>query len=305
VFLYQVAGPRSLEILESATGDDLHDIHFMHHRPSSIQGMPVTVVRVGMAGTLAYEIHGPATDGIAVYNAILGAGEPLGLRRLGIRAYTMNHTEDGFPQAFIHFPHPWLEDPDVLAYMSSIGEVGKQGRALHGSMGQDLALRYRNPVELGWANRISFDHDFVGRAALEREVAHPRRKMVTLVWDPEDILDVYASKFQQGEQYASLDAPNQFLAGGPGISYFADQVLKDGWPVGVSSGRTYSYFYRRMLSLCSIDMDQSALGTEVNVLWGEPGARQKPIRATVSRFPYLNEDRNEVFDVETIPRPGR
>ena len=35
---------------------------------------------------------------------------------------------------------------------------------------------------------------------------------------------------------------------------------------------------------------------------GEPGKRQKKIRATVSRFPYLDTDRNETIDVEAIPR---
>lgn len=57
-----------------------------------------------------------------------------------------------------------------------------------------------------------------------------------------------------------------------------------------------------MISLCSIDAAHSGLGTEVVVLWGDPGARQKEIRATVSRFPYLNENRNENVYVSKIPR---
>ena len=70
---------------------------------------------------------------------------------------------------------------------------------------------------------------------------------------------------------------------------YADQVLKDGRAVGVSSGRQYSYYYRAMLSLCSIDVTEGELGSEVTVLWGDPGTRQKEIRATVARFPYLDE----------------
>ena len=71
--------------------------------------------------------------------------------------------------------------------------------------------------------------------------------------------------------------------------------------MGVSSGRQYSYYFRAMLSLCSIDVQQGELGNEVIVLWGDPGTRQKEIRATVARFPYLNEGRNEDVDVSTIP----
>ena len=56
-----------------------------------------------------------------------------------------------------------------------------------------------------------------------------------------------------------------------------------------------------MISLCSIDVEYGASGTEVIVLWGDPGTRQKDIRATVSRFPYLNENRNQAVDVSKIP----
>jgi glycine cleavage system aminomethyltransferase T len=157
-------------------------------------------------------------------------------------------------------------------------------------MGPDLRLRYRNPVELGWASVIKFDHDFVGRAALEKEVAHPRRKMVTLVWNPEDILDVHASQFQTGEPYLPMDAPSQiYFTEGDSRRYWGDQVLKDGKLAGISSGRAYSCYYRQMISLCSIEVEQGNLGNEVIVLWGNPGTRQKEIRATVSRFPYFNE----------------
>jgi glycine cleavage system aminomethyltransferase T len=210
LFLFQIAGPRSLEVLEAASGDDLHDIRFMHHRPSSIDGMEVRVLRMGMAGTLAYEVHGKIEDARPVYDAILKAGEAFGIRRLGIHAYMMNHTEDGFPQAYYHFPYPWAEDPGFLEFLSKASGLAGIGMKLRGSIGTDIRLRYRNPVELGWAGMIKFDHDFVGRAALEKEVANPRRKMVTLVWNTEDIMDVYASQFKPGEPYPNMDAPNHY-----------------------------------------------------------------------------------------------
>ena len=300
VFLFQVAGPRSLEVLEAATGDDLHDIRFMHHRMSSINGMEVRVLRMGMAGTLAYEVHGQVGDAHPVYNAILKAGEPFGIRRLGHHAYMMNHTEDGFPQAYYHFPYPWDEDKGFKEFLDKLGYFIRFGN-LRGSMGTDIRLRYRNPVELGWAGMIKFDHDFVGRKSLEKEVANPRRKMVTLVWNTEDIIDVYASQFQPGEPYANMDDPNHHPIKNANSILYADKVLKDGKLVGISSGRAYSYYFREMLSLCSIDVAHSALGTEVIVLWGDPGTRQKEIRATVSRFPYLSENRNQDVDVSKIP----
>jgi len=296
VFLFQLAGPRSLEILERATGQNFHDVKFMKSQKGSIGGMDFNVLRMGMAGTLAYELHGRVEHAKSVYRALMDAGADMGIRRLGQRAYMMNHTEDGFPQAYYHFPYPWAEDSGFVKFLG--GRSDMFWSRLRGSMGTDLRLRYRNPVELGWAKMIKFDHDFVGRAALEKEVANPRRQMVTLVWNVDDILDVHASQYRKGEPFAPMDEPNN----APGTGLFADQVLKNGRRVGVSSGRAYSYNYREMLSLCSIDTDLSALGTEVSVLWGDPGNRQKEIRAVVSRFPYLNENRNQAVDVNQIPR---
>lgn len=57
-----------------------------------------------------------------------------------------------------------------------------------------------------------------------------------------------------------------------------------------------------MISLCSIDVEYGEFGTEVIVLGGNPGTRQKEIRATVSRFPFLSEERNQVVDVNKIPQ---
>lgn len=301
VFLYQVAGPRSLEILEKASGDDLHDIEFIHHRLSTIAGKEVRILRLGMAGTLAYEVHGDIEDAQDVYNAIFASGKDYGMRKLGMVAYMLNHTEDGFPQAYYHFPYPWYENPGFAAYLDKQGpNLRATSVSYAGSIWPDPKLRYRNPVELGWASMIGFDHDFVGRAALEKMVANPKRQMVTLEWNSDDVVDVYASQFRDEEPYQHMDRPNDCYYELP-FTYHADQVLKAGKMVGVSSGRAISQFYRRMISLCSIDIEYSALGTEVAVLWGAPGTRQKEIRARVTRFPYLNEMRNQDVDVSTIP----
>lgn len=295
-FIFQVAGPRSLEVLENAAGECLHDVKFGKHRMSKMDGIDVNISRMGMAGMLAYEVHGKKKDARVIYEKIFKAGEPFGIKKLGFMAYQLSHTEDGFPQGFMHFPYPWGEDKGLMEFLKMPGFW----IPLKGSMGPDVRLRYRNPVELGWAKTIKFDHDFIGRGALEKEVANPCRKMVTLVWNPEDILDVYASQFQPGEPYMPMEPSHFGQEHGYGVLY-ADQVLKDGKIVGISSGRNYSYYYRQMISLCSIDTAFSELGTEVTVLWGNPGERQKEIRATVSRFPFLNINRNEEIDVNTIP----
>jgi vanillate/3-O-methylgallate O-demethylase len=71
----------------------------------------------------------------------------------------------------------------------------------------------------------------------------------------------------------------------------ADKVLAGGEQVGLATSRCYSYSFREMLSLCVIDVDHADPGTEVEVVWGEPGTRQKHIRATVARAPYKTDNR--------------
>lgn len=60
-------------------------------------------------------------------------------------------------------------------------------------------------------------------------------------------------------------------------------------------------FYRAMVSLGLIDLGYSAIGTEVQVLWGDPGTNQRRIRARISRFPYLDLPTNREIDVQALP----
>jgi len=303
VFLFQIAGPASLEILESASGESLRDIGFMRHRLATIAGAEVRVLRMGMGGSLAYEVHGAVEDAHAVYDAIATAGEPFGVRKLGIRTYLMNHTENGFPQAFYHFPYPWGEDPEFLrflgAVMAAAGETASMaGDKFRGSAGTDVRRRYRTPYDLGWGNRVKFDHEFVGRAALERIAAAPERTIVTLEWDVDDILDVVRSQYDtEQEPYVPIDDPNHFTFTYGGSELWADEVWSGDELVGISSGRCYTLHSRRMISLASIRTDLAVEGTVVDVLWGDPGTRQKRIRATVARYPYLDAPRNQSIDV--------
>jgi glycine cleavage system aminomethyltransferase T len=303
VFLYQVAGPKSLEILEAASDQNLHGIQFVRLATTKIAGHDVRILRLGMAGTLAYEVHGDISSAHDVYNAIWAAGKPLGMRKLGSHAYMMNHTEDGFPQAYYHFPYAWTEDPGFFAFVSRVGAAPggiSPNTIFEGSMDPIPKLLYRSPIDLGWGSVIRFDHGFVGRTALEKLVANPKRTMVTLEWDKEDIIDVYRSQFEIREPYKHMDAQNDFFP----MTFHADKVVdQQGKLIGISSGRSLSQHYRTMISLCSLDVPYAEMRREVTVVWGKPGTRQKRIRAVVSRFPYLNENRNENIDVSRIPTP--
>jgi glycine cleavage system aminomethyltransferase T len=284
-YLTQVAGPTSLETLERATGESLRDIAFLKFRTARIAGKSVEIGRIGMSGNLAYEVRGPLEEGATVYDAVYQAGKDLGIQRLGWRTYLVNHVEGGFPQmAWTFWTSGWSEEAfrKICFAPAWTGSVDPM----------NFEARYRTPLEVGWRRAVRFDHDFVGRAALEQECANPRRTVVTLRWNVEDVMDIHASLLRQGEEYKTIDLPTSptwlqgFLA-------HADHILKDGQQVGFSSGTIYSYYFREVLSMATLDIGLATIGTEVVVQWGDHGRRLKNVRATVARYPYLSEGRND------------
>ena len=288
-FNFQVSGPNALYVVEKVAGQSIRDIRFMHFGKIRINGREVVALRQGMAGEIGYELQGPRHYAREIYDAIMEAGREFGIRRLGGRTVYINHLEACFPTIVTDYL-PAIFGSDMEEYLAEFKAAMPTYAATFNLAGSfeadDVSAWYRSPVELGWAKNIKFDHDFIGRKALEAEVAHPKRAMRTLVWDPEDVVDVYASLFRQGKPYQYMEIPRDQR----GFMY-ADKVLRNGKLVGVATSRGYSYYFRQMLSLCTIDIEYSEPGTAVTVIWGEPGQPQKEIRATVAPAPYKTDSR--------------
>ena len=120
-YLFQIAGPTSLETLERATGEACATSQFLRFRDAKIDGKTVEVGRIGMSGNLAYELRGPIEDGPEIYDAVLKAGKDLGIQRLGWRTYLVNHVEGGFPQMNWQFYSAADLDPGYMAMVAASG----------------------------------------------------------------------------------------------------------------------------------------------------------------------------------------
>jgi len=288
-FNFQVSGPNALYVVEKAAGKSIRDIAFMYSGKIRIAGHEVVALRQGMAGEVGYELQGPTEYARPVYEAILEAGKEFGIRRLGGRAAFINHLEACFPTIVTDYL-PAIFEEDMAEYLTEFKAAMPAYAATFNLAGSfdadDISAWYRSPVELGWKNRVRLDHDFIGRHALEQELARPRRVIRTLVWNPEDVIDVYASLYRTGKPFHYMEIPRDQR----GFMY-ADKVTRRGRPVGVATSRGYSYYFRQMLSLCVIDVDCSEVGTDVTVIWGEPGEPQKEIRALVAAAPYKKDNR--------------
>ncbi|SDY31402.1 glycine cleavage T C-terminal barrel domain-containing protein [Halobellus clavatus] len=297
-FNFQVQGPNSLKVLEELVDGSLRDIDFIHfadvtiedQKVTAIQGnRNVTAIRMGMAGEAGFELQGPAEYADEVWNAVVEAGEEYGLEQLGARTVMINHLEACFPtRGRDYLPaiyHSGMEEFNQWKLENGGGYTGIVGIA--GSFESDeITDYYRNPVEMGWKRNVALDHDFIGKEALAEEVENPTREMVTLEWNSEDVNDVSASLYRDETPYQPMDMPTEQK-----WNMRADKVLSDGELVGIATSRGYSYYFRKMLSLCTIDAEYSDPGTEVTVIWGDPDQRQKEIRATVAPAPYKEDKR--------------
>src|SRR5690606_23574415 len=103
------------------------------------------------------------------------------------------------------------------------------------------------------------------------------RGLVTLEWNSEDVIDIYASMFRDGDVYDFLGIPTQERW----VAWF-DRVENDGNLVGLSTVPGYSFYFRKVLSLTVIDRELSTPRTSVEIVWGNPGSPQKLVRATVA-----------------------
>jgi len=298
VFIFQFSGPKSLTIIEKVTQTDLHDLMFLEFRTVRIPGFDtdIEVNRIGMSGTLAYELRGDQDWGPDVYNACLEVGKEYGIKRMGWRDYAVNHTFGGFPQQTVHWEMAIFNDPEfrkiALTEMNCTGSVDPA----------DTRARFRTPVEVDWEWMAKFNHEFTGREALEKEMANPKRKIVTLEFNKEDIIDVYASQFTD-EPYKYMDMPCAVQQQcGSHQDYVTD---KDGKVIGIASVPTYSSHYKVTAAHAILDIPEIEEGREVIVKWGDYGAKQKNLRATIRPFPYIryigDVQDNRDYDLSTVP----
>jgi glycine cleavage system aminomethyltransferase T len=164
--------------------------------------------------------------------------------------------------------------------------------SLGGSLySNNIADYYFTPYDLGYGPFVKFDHDFVGRPALEKMAANAKRKKVTLVWNGDDWTRALGTlSRREGDIAKYIDLP---LANYATLPY--DKVLKGGKTIGISTYTGYTYNERAMVSLAVIDNEHSEPGTQVTIVWGEEGrGSSKPtverhvqaeIRATVAPAP--------------------
>jgi vanillate/3-O-methylgallate O-demethylase len=308
-YRYQVEGPNAYKLLEKLHGKALPEIKFFRSDELNIAGCKVRAMRHSMGGVPGLELSGPWDDRDKVKGALVETGREFGLRQIGSLAYFSTVIESGWwavPFSAIY------TSPELRAYrewlsMNSAAVRMSLGGSFYSPNPEDY---YATPWDIGHGHLIKFDHDFIGRAALERMVDQPHRKKVTLLWNAEDVLNVFRSELSDGPTAMHIDLP---LSATARLHY--DKVLsQDGKQIGLAHYPGYTVNERAMMSLGSIEEAYAKPGTEVTLVWGEDGGGkrsapwiephvQTKIRAIVAPSP-VSQAAQEYRTVLNAARPA-
>ncbi|MBV9858851.1 MAG: sarcosine oxidase subunit alpha family protein [Alphaproteobacteria bacterium] len=153
-----IAGPHARDVLRAlAPGMDLgrDAFPFLAMREGCVAGIEARLFRISFSGELAYEINVPADYGLALWHAIMAAGERFGIVPYGTEAMHLLRAEKGFP-----------------------------------IVGQDTDGTV-TPFDLGLGRLVSRRKDFLGHRSLARaDTARPDRKQLVglLPEDPNAVL---------------------------------------------------------------------------------------------------------------------
>jgi glycine cleavage system aminomethyltransferase T/glycine/D-amino acid oxidase-like deaminating enzyme len=217
-----VQGPRSRELLQSLTSVDLSNDAFPFRTARSIDiGFARALcVRITYLGELGYELYVPTEQATHLYDRVVAAGPAYDLRHAGLKALASLRMEKGYRD----YGHD-IDNTD------SVLEAG-----------------------LGFA--VSYDHDFIGRAAVEaKKAAGPlARKLVqVLLTDPEPLL------------------------------FHAEPVLRDGKPVGYVRAASYGHTLGGAVALAMVEGSEPVTGAWCDAAeWQvEVAGRLVPARASL------------------------
>jgi glycine cleavage system aminomethyltransferase T len=296
-YRFQVQGPNAMQVIEKALGHTPEELKFFNMRTETLAGTDVCALRHGMAGQPGWELFGPWDEGPAVHEALVTAGEEFGLTLVGGRAYGSNAIESGW----IPSPLPAVYTGEQLkAYREWLPATGYEGSASVGGsfVSADIEDYYLTPWDLGYGHLVKFDHDFIGREALEEMAEGDHRTKVTLALEDDDVARTIATMFQKTGRAKYFEWPNAVYSMHP-----YDNVTVDGESVGVSTWICYTANEGKMLTLAILDAEHAEPGTEVTLVWGEEdGGTAKPtvethvqteIRAIVSPVPYVETVRKD------------
>ena len=113
-----VQGPKSREILQQIANQDLSNDVFPYYtfrEDVEIAGIPIFMTRLGYTAELGYELWVDRDRALELWDAVLEAGEPHGMKVIGMVALDLFRIEGGFIIGGVEY------DPTVSPYECGLG----------------------------------------------------------------------------------------------------------------------------------------------------------------------------------------
>jgi aminomethyltransferase len=247
-------GPLSRDVLAAATDSDWSDVAFYHRRSGRLDGIAIDFSRTGYTGDLGYELWVNAEQAAKVWDRLMSAGRPYGIRAAGMLALDMVRLEAGLI----------LIEVDYTSSKHAL-----------------IPAQNYSPYEIGLGRLVNLDKaaDFVGRRALtaEREAGGPARRLVGLSVDYESIERLYEA---------------QDLPIAVSTSTWREQrpVYSRGRQVGRATSGTWSPTLKQHIALASVEPAFEPAGSQLELEWTVEGRRGRAL-ANVVPLPFFDPPR--------------
>jgi aminomethyltransferase len=245
-------GPTSAAVLRAASDADIDALRYFRMTSGRIDEVTVDISRTGYTGDLGYEIWMPAESALRVWDALVRAGRPFGLKPAGMLALDVARVEAGL----------LLIDVDF-----------------HGSRKALIPSQMYTPFEMGLGRLVAADKaQFIGADALaEARQRGTTRMIVGLEVDWAGVEMLY-------DRYGL--APVAPAA----ASRTAVPVRSGARQVGRATTTAWSPALKRLIALATIEAPHHAVGSSVDIEVTIEGVRHF-VGATVVQTPFFNPPR--------------
>ncbi|UDQ90070.1 aminomethyltransferase family protein [Xanthobacter autotrophicus] len=185
VHILSLQGPKALDILNPNTPFALETLPYFGHQRTTLFGRPVSIARGGYSGERGYEVFCAAADAVALWDAILAAGRPVGAMAVSWSCLDVVRVEGGL----LFFPYDmpqgdttpwevglgWTVDLSKPAFRGRDALVRRKGQERVAQVGVEIdhhaavepgAKLFRDGKEVGVVNSTAYSRYLMRSLAL-------------------------------------------------------------------------------------------------------------------------------------------
>ncbi|MFG1212945.1 aminomethyltransferase family protein [Xanthobacter flavus] len=185
VHIMSLQGPKALDILNPNTPFALETLPYFGHQRTTLFGRPVSIARSGYSGERGYEVFCAAADAVALWDAILAAGKPVGAMAVSWSCLDVVRVEGGL----LFFPYDmpqgdttpwevglgWTVDLSKPAFRGRDALVRRKGQERVAQVGVEIdhhaavepgAKLFRDGKEVGLVNSTAYSRYLMRSLAL-------------------------------------------------------------------------------------------------------------------------------------------